>query len=157
MGRTVRTNGIIYRSIGDSVKKIGGLRAARGVALVCGLPHNESLHPDGRGSPLASQVTQMALDELHARRLATVVSVAEDALARIELTLDRSGHGGGRLAPARVQALRQKIASMRRVLERAVERFGIRPVRPEPRQVLTGVAFDRVLAAGPSSSQRKDG
>jgi len=79
---------------------------------------------------------QMALDELHARRLATVVSVAEDALARIELTLERSGRGGARLAPARVQALRQKIASMRRVLERAVERFGIRPVRPEPRQVL---------------------
>ena len=78
----------------------------------------------------------MALDELHARRLATVVSVAEDALARIELTLERPGHGGARLAPRRVQALRQKIASMRRVLEKAVERFGIRPVRPQPRQVL---------------------
>jgi hypothetical protein len=77
----------------------------------------------------------MALDELHARRLATVVTVAEDALARIELTLERQGRGGRR-APARNHALRQKIASMRRVLERAVERFGLRPVRPEPRQLL---------------------
>src|SRR6266567_215089 len=86
----------------------------------------------GRGSFVASQVTQMALDELHARRLTTVVSVAEDALARIELTLERPGHGGGRLAPARVQALRQKIASMRRELEKAMERFDLRLSKPEP-------------------------
>ena len=78
----------------------------------------------------------MALDELHARRLATVVSVAEDALARIELTLERPGHGGGRLAPARVQALRQKIASMRRELEKAMERFDLRLSKPEPQQIL---------------------
>jgi hypothetical protein len=81
----------------------------------------------------------MALDELHARRLSTVVTVTEDALARIEIAIEQAGkskHPTRHLAPARIQALRQKIASMRRALEKAVERFDLRLSKPEPQQVL---------------------
>ncbi|PYV15865.1 MAG: hypothetical protein DMG21_13780 [Acidobacteria bacterium] len=81
----------------------------------------------------------MALDELHARRLSTVITVTEDVLARIELALDQVGksqHATKRLTPARIQALRREIASMRRVLDKAVERFDLRMSKPEPQQVL---------------------
>ncbi len=81
----------------------------------------------------------MSLDELHARRISTVISVTEDALARIELALEqaeKSKRHARSLTPARIQARRQKIASIRRALEKAVERFDLRPSKPEPQQVL---------------------
>lgn len=94
----------------------------------------------------------MPLDELYARRISTVITVTEDALARIEATLEGAGksrHAADRLSsqpsarssvtnlsPARIQRLRQEIASMRRVLEKVVERFDLRLSKPEPQQII---------------------
>jgi hypothetical protein len=82
----------------------------------------------------------MALDELHARRLATLIDIFEDALDRIELVSN--------LAPARktdTSPSAEEIAEIRaiggRIRERlraAARRFEITRVRPGWRQKLAG-------------------
>jgi hypothetical protein len=83
----------------------------------------------------------MALDELHARRLATVVTVVQDTIDRIQLVLRRveewPGHGEGPcLTAQQVRQIRQRLDGVRGLLKRAVQRFGISLDRPGPRQVL---------------------
>ena len=84
----------------------------------------------------------MALHELHARRLATVMSVVESALDRMELVLrgiesnkDASGTGT-RISADQIRQLRERMESLRDRLKQAVERFTIQRTKPEPRQVM---------------------
>lgn len=86
----------------------------------------------------------MALDELHARRLATVITVFEKALDRTEFVLqaveggnDRPGApASGSLSPRQTQRLREMIKVIRQRLADAVGRFALELDKPEPRQVL---------------------
>ncbi len=82
----------------------------------------------------------MALDELHARRLATVASVFESALDRVELVLKsiESPYGDG---PPPVEAghigpAREKMRTIRTRLSESLNRFSVQLRRPEPRQML---------------------
>ena len=82
----------------------------------------------------------MALDELHARRLATVASIFESALDRMELVLKslESPYGDG---PSPVQAehirlAREKMRTIRTRLSASLNRFSIQLRKPEPRQIL---------------------
>jgi protoporphyrinogen oxidase len=85
----------------------------------------------------------MALHELHARRLATVITMVERALDRIELVLrgieDRKDptNTGYPLSEEELRQLREGIESLRNRLKQAVERFTIQRTKPEPRQVMT--------------------
>jgi hypothetical protein len=88
--------------------------------------------------------TLMALHELHARRLATIVNLFEDALNRIEIVLQSSEESPGepvahsaRLTRSQVAGMRKRIRTLRRTLHRATEGFSIRRQRPEPRQILS--------------------
>lgn len=83
----------------------------------------------------------MALDELHERRLATVVSVFEDALDRIELLLEGVEQGseiseGPQLAAGDLVSLRMSAGRLRERLRAATERFNVRRVRLPWRQKL---------------------
>ena len=83
----------------------------------------------------------MALDELHARRLATVVSVIENALDRIELLLDGVEQGseagdGSQLRAGDLADLRKSAGLLRERLRAAVERFQVKKVRLPWRQKL---------------------
>ena len=83
----------------------------------------------------------MALDELHARRLATVMNVFDDALDRIRLLLAESGRGseGGTDPPPDPGELRSLSAATARIRERlqnAAVRFDVRRARPPWRQKL---------------------
>jgi hypothetical protein len=84
----------------------------------------------------------MALDELHARRLATVVSLVEDAAERIEMTLQAvEAHGSkapeaSDLSPAQIRQIRHELESVRKHLAEVGARFSVRRQKPEPRQVL---------------------
>ncbi len=84
----------------------------------------------------------MALDELHARRLSTVLSFLEDALDRIELALDaaeRGKHTGSSAAPptaAQAREIRAAAHQLRSRLHDAAERFAVERVRPNWRQQL---------------------
>jgi len=82
----------------------------------------------------------MALDELHARRLATVAIIFESALDRMELVLKslESPYGDG---PSPVQAehvalAREKMRTIRTRLSASLNRFSIQLRKPEPRQIL---------------------
>jgi len=82
----------------------------------------------------------MALDELHARRLATVAIIFESALDRMEQVLKslESPYGEG---PAPVQAehvglAREKMRTIRTRLSASLNRFSIQLRKPEPRQIL---------------------
>jgi len=96
----------------------------------------------------------MPLDELHARRLATVANIVESALGRLEL-LFRSLEGSSRartahdelespsagavglgITPAQIQQAREQSENLRHRLRKALERFSVRPSKPEPRQIL---------------------
>jgi hypothetical protein len=82
----------------------------------------------------------MALDELHARRLATVASVFGSALDRMELVLKSLESAGGD-EPSRVKAEhirlgREKMATVRSRLSDSLKRFSIQLRKPEPGQVL---------------------
>ena len=81
----------------------------------------------------------MALDELHARRLATV-AIFESALDRMELVLKslESPYGDG---PSPVQAehiglAREKMRTIRTRLSASLNRFSVQLRKPEPRQML---------------------
>lgn len=82
----------------------------------------------------------MALDELHVRRLATVVTVVEDALDRIELvlrTLEKSQQASSHhVTTEQIPQARERMEMIRRRLNEALERFAVRPHKPEPKQVL---------------------
>ncbi len=82
----------------------------------------------------------MALDELHARRLATVASVSENALDRMELVLksleSTSGNDPLPIKPEQIRMGREKMATVRNRLSDSLNRFSIQLHKPEPRQVL---------------------
>jgi hypothetical protein len=83
----------------------------------------------------------MALDELHARRLATLMNLFEDALDRIELMLEGAEQGWGAESgpqprPEELRGLRLATNSIRGRLQAAAERFVIRRNRPQWRQRL---------------------
>lgn len=83
----------------------------------------------------------MALDELHARRLATVMTVFEEALDRIELLLDGVEEGseagqGPQLKAGELVRVKMSAGRLRERLRRATERFQVERVRLPWRQRL---------------------
>lgn len=84
----------------------------------------------------------MALDELHARRLAAVVTICEGALERLELLLRgvetsrEASSLASRITAEQIHHVRANMEHIRRQLKEAVERFSIRRHKPEARQVL---------------------
>lgn len=83
----------------------------------------------------------MALDELHERRLATVMNVFEDALGRIDLLLDgveQDGETTGESLPdsGEVPNIRLAADRIRKRLQAAAERFEVKRSRPHWRQKL---------------------
>jgi hypothetical protein len=84
----------------------------------------------------------MALDELHARRLAAVVSLVEDAVERIEMTLralespDSKQSGSASLSPAQIHQMRREMDFVRKRLAEITARFAVRRQKPEPRQMI---------------------
>jgi hypothetical protein len=83
----------------------------------------------------------MALDELHARRLATVGILFDTALDRMELVL-RSAEGSAeqgepsRLSAEQARIIRDKMATIRSRLHAGLRHFSVRLQKPEPKQVL---------------------
>jgi single-stranded DNA-specific DHH superfamily exonuclease len=82
----------------------------------------------------------MALDELHARRLATVASILESAFDRVGLILntieESQENTGSSIKAEQIQQAREKMRELREMLHQALERFSIRVTGPEPRQML---------------------
>jgi hypothetical protein len=84
----------------------------------------------------------MALHELHARRLATVINMVEAALDRFEVVLrgiDNNPEPSGAelgLSAEQVRQIHERMESIRGRLKQAGERFAIERTKPEPRQVL---------------------
>jgi hypothetical protein len=81
----------------------------------------------------------MPLDELHERRLTTLMNVFDDALDRIELMLAtaRAGRAVDAEPPptdSEVSEIHAAAKDARRRLEAAVVRFGVKRVRPSWRQ-----------------------
>jgi len=81
----------------------------------------------------------MALDELHARRLATVISVFQGALERLDLLLATLETGSvdetTEIKPEQVRSARETMAAVRTRLAEYANRFSIRVRKPGPRQV----------------------
>ncbi len=82
----------------------------------------------------------MALDELHARRLATVISVFESALDRLDVLLRtvEIGSGGEPLDinPEQVHRAREKMSAVRTRLAASSERFSVHARIPAAKQVI---------------------
>lgn len=82
----------------------------------------------------------MALDELHARRLATVASVFETALDRMELVLksleSANGVDPSPIRSAHIRLARDMMQTIRTRLTASLNRFSIQLRKPEPRQLL---------------------
>lgn len=83
----------------------------------------------------------MALDELHARRLATVGNLFDAALARMELTLhaaeENTDSGEGvRISAEQARFIRERMAAIRSRLHDGLRKFSVRLQRPEPKQML---------------------
>jgi hypothetical protein len=81
----------------------------------------------------------MALDELHARRLATVASVFESALDRMELVLESLESASDEPLPPRDEQIRQareKMQAVRNRLSESLRRFSVQLRKPGHRQVL---------------------
>jgi hypothetical protein len=82
----------------------------------------------------------MALDELHARRLATVISVFEGALDRLDRLLQTLESGSGdepsEIKPEQIRRARDKMAAVRAGLAASAERFSIRLRKPGAKQVV---------------------
>jgi hypothetical protein len=80
----------------------------------------------------------MALDELHARRLATIVTLVENALERMETALRgmQNDHApdSANLTPNQVRRIHEEMEAVRKRLEEITERFSVRPQKPELRQ-----------------------
>jgi len=86
----------------------------------------------------------MALNELHARRLATVVTLIENALDRMGLVLRALDHNTSTalrhppFTAAQIRQLQERMGDIRCKLKKATTRFAVKPERPEPRQLLMG-------------------
>lgn len=83
----------------------------------------------------------MALDELHARRLATIGNLFDAALDRMELVLrfadeSRDRSEASPLSSEQTQFARDKIAAIRSRLHAGLRHFSIRLQKPEPKQML---------------------
>ena len=83
----------------------------------------------------------MPLNELHARRLATVVSLFEAALDRMELVLhsteaDSRGTVAFGISGDQARLIREKMAALRRHLHEGLRYFSVCLQRPEPKQML---------------------
>jgi hypothetical protein len=82
----------------------------------------------------------MALDELHARRLATVIFVFEAALDRLDLLLKTietaSGVEPSDFKPEQVRRARETMAAVRARLAASAERFSVQARKPVPKQVV---------------------
>jgi hypothetical protein len=83
----------------------------------------------------------MALNELHARRLATVGNLFDAALDRMELVLHSlkeatDGGEASRVSAEQARFIRDKIATIRGRLHEGLRRFSVRLQKPEPRQML---------------------
>ena len=83
----------------------------------------------------------MALDELHERRLATVMSAFDDALDRIELLLrsaeqGREAPGDSAPRPGELANVQAAAGRIRRRLQAAAARFDVKRSRPNWRQKL---------------------
>jgi hypothetical protein len=78
----------------------------------------------------------MALDDLHARRLATVASIVASALDRMGLVLDSLESSPGGASREQIERAREKMDEMRRKLREALDHFSVRLVKPDPRQAL---------------------
>jgi hypothetical protein len=81
----------------------------------------------------------MALDELHERRLATLMNVFEDALDRIELLATAAQQepvddGKPPPTPGQVSEICTAVRKIRRRLELGTLRFGVKRARPGWRQ-----------------------
>jgi hypothetical protein len=82
----------------------------------------------------------MALDELHARRLATLISVFESALDRMEPVLKSLESATGKeplpFKDEQIRQAREKMETVRNRLSKSLRRFSIRLRKPAARQVL---------------------
>ncbi len=83
----------------------------------------------------------MALDELHARRLATVGNLFDAALDRMELVLrsveaSPDGGEGARLSAEQARFIRDKMATIRSRLHEGLRHFSVRLQKPKPKQML---------------------
>ena len=84
----------------------------------------------------------MALDEVHAIRLSTIVTVVEAALVQIDVALRATedladtNEKAEPLTMSQVRQLRRSIGDIKSSLRQAEKRFSVRPVQPEPRQVI---------------------
>jgi hypothetical protein len=83
----------------------------------------------------------MALDELHERRLATVINLFEDALDRIELVLEsaeppQESEREPQPGAAEISRIRTVAGRIRERLQAATERFEVNRARPPWRQKL---------------------
>lgn len=82
----------------------------------------------------------MALDELHARRLATLGSLCAASLDRMERILGAEGEPGVdenfRLSETQARCLRERMAAFRARLHTGLQHFSVRPERPRPQQIL---------------------
>ena len=84
----------------------------------------------------------MPLNELHARRLATVATVVESALDRIEQVLrtvkkeETAGKRSTGFSLNQVPQMRAAIEQVRERLRRGLAHFGVERQEPHPRQVL---------------------
>lgn len=80
----------------------------------------------------------MALDELHARRLATIGNLFDAALDRMELVV-RSAEAvgeGPRMPAEQGQLIRDRMSAIRRRLHDGLHHFSIRQQKPQPKQLL---------------------
>jgi hypothetical protein len=83
----------------------------------------------------------MALDELHARRLATVAKMFDAALDRMELVLHSTEEGaeggeGSRISADQARFIRDKMAKIRSHLREGLGLFSVQLQKPEPKQML---------------------
>ena len=83
----------------------------------------------------------MALDELHARRLATLGNLFDASLDRMDLVLravegGAEGAGASRLSSEQVRFIRDKMGTIRRRLQEGLQHFSVRLQKPEPNQML---------------------
>jgi hypothetical protein len=83
----------------------------------------------------------MALQELHARRLATVGNLFDAALDRMELALRSAEENAkpgeaSRFSQEQARFIRGKMSRIRSLLHEGLRHFTVRLQKPEPKQVL---------------------
>ena len=83
----------------------------------------------------------MALDELHARRLATVAKLLDAALDRMELILrsvegSNDGEVSSPITVKQARVARDKMATIRSRLAEGLKHFSVLLQRPTPKQML---------------------